>query len=71
MKPKDQQKGIQELLEQGKLTRRSRAKKRSSITLPTEPKSLAEKLFQGIGAKGSVEVLEALANLIEGHGQKE
>lgn len=71
LKPKDQQKAVQEFLEKGKLPRRTRAKKRATITLPTEPKSLAEKLFQGLGAKGSSEVLEALAKLIEGHEQKE
>lgn len=71
MKPKDQQKAVQELLERGKLPRRARPKKRSTITLPTEPKSLAEKLFQGLGAKGSSEVLEALTKLLEGREQKE
>ncbi len=71
MKPKDQQKAVQELLERGKLPRRARPKKRSTITLPTEPKSLAEKLFQGLGAKGSSEVLEALTKLLEGREQKQ
>ena len=70
LKPKEQQKAVQELLEKGKLPRRARARKRSTITLPTEPKSLAEKLFQGLGAKDSSEVLEALAKLLEGQ-QKE
>jgi hypothetical protein len=71
MKPKDQQKAVQGLLEKGKLPRRPAAKKRATITLPTEPKSLAEKLFQGLGQKGSSEVLEALAKLLEEHGKKE
>jgi len=70
LKPKEQQKAVQEFLEKGKLPRRARSRKRSTITLPTEPKSLAEKLFQGLGAKGSSEVLEALARLLEGQ-QKE
>jgi DNA-binding MurR/RpiR family transcriptional regulator len=71
LKLKDQQKAVQELLEKGKLPRKTRARKRSTITLPTEPKSLAEKLFQGLGAKGSSEVLEALSKLLEGQEQKE
>jgi len=71
MKPKDQQKAVQELLEKGKLPRRSAAKKRSTITLPTEPKSLAEKLFKGLGAKGSSEVLEALTKLLEDREKKD
>jgi len=71
MKAKEQQKAVQELLEKGKLPRRHAAKKRATITLPTEPKSLAEKLFKGLGAKGSSEVLEALTKLLEGREKKE
>jgi hypothetical protein len=65
MKVKDQQKAIQELLEKGKLTRRPRSKKRATITLPTEPKSLAQKLFDSLGAKGSSEVMAVLAELLK------
>jgi hypothetical protein len=71
MKAKDQQKAIQELLEKGKLPRQYRTKKRSTITLPTEPKSLAERLFQGLGVQGSSEVLAALTKLLKEHGEKE
>jgi hypothetical protein len=71
MKVKDQQKAIQELLEKGKLPRRAAAKKRPTITLPTEPKSLAQKLFENLGAKGSSEVMEVLAELLKEQKPKE
>lgn len=71
MKVKTQQKVAYELLEKSKLPRRVAPKRRATITLPTKPKSLAEKLFQGLGQKESSEVLEALTKLLEEHGKKE
>lgn len=64
LKPKEQQKVVEEFIEKGKLPRRSRARKRSTITLPTEPKSLAQRLFESLGAKDSSEVMEVLAQLL-------
>lgn len=65
LKAKEQQKVIQELLEKGKLPRRATTKKRSTITLPNEPKSLAQKLFENLGAKGTSEVVEMLSALLK------
>lgn len=65
LKPKDQQKFIQELLDTGKRPRRAAGRKKTSITLPTEPKSLAQKLIEKMGTKGSAEVLEALTELLK------
>lgn len=69
MKPKEQQKYIQELLDTGKRSRRSAGQKRGSLTLPTEPKSLAQKLIEKMGAKASSEVLEALTELLKQQGR--
>jgi hypothetical protein len=71
MKVKDQQKAIQELLEKGKLPRKPRSKKRTTITLPTEPKSLAQKLFDSLGAKSSSEVMTVLAELLKEQKSKD
>lgn len=65
MKPKDQEKFIQELLEKGKPPRRSAGRKKVTITLPREPKTLAQKLFESLGAKGSTEVMEVLGELLK------
>lgn len=64
MKPRDQEQFIQELLEKGKPPRRPAEGKKRTITLPREPRSLAEKLFHSLGARGSSAVLKALALLL-------
>jgi len=71
MKPKDQQKFMEELMEKGKRPRKPVGRKKATITLPTEPKSLAEKLFQGLGPKTSSAIMEALAELLKGQKTKE
>jgi hypothetical protein len=71
MKEKDQQKAIQALLESGKLPRRSASKKKATITLPREPRSLAEKLLHSFGVKGILEVREALARVIKEQQESE
>jgi len=70
MKPKEQQKFIQELLQTGKRLRRPVGRKPSSFTLPAEPKSLAQKLIEKMGVKGSSEVLEALTELLKAQKSK-
>jgi hypothetical protein len=62
MKPAEQKRFIQALKEEGKPPRRKRQKaKRKSITLPTEPKSLVEKLVEQLGQAGASEVSRLLA----------
>ncbi len=70
MKPKEQQKFMEELMEKGKRPRKPVGRKKATITLPTEPKSLAEKLFQGLGPKTSSAIMEALAELLKGQKTK-
>lgn len=65
LKEKDQQKAVQALLDSGKLPRRAAGRKKATITLPREPRPLAEKLFQSFGVQGILEIREALAKVIE------
>lgn len=65
MKPADQKRFIQTLKEQGKPPRRKhKATQRTSITLPTEPKSLVEKLVERLGREGAAEVSRMLTQLL-------
>lgn len=60
MNAADQRHAMQMLLATGKLPPAAPARP-ATITLPAEPKSLAQKLFRRLGANASAEVFEALA----------
>jgi len=58
------QRAIEEVIENGKLPRRTRDGKRATITLPTEPKALAEKLVERLGPEACVTVVARVKKLL-------
>jgi len=58
------QQAIEALVETGKLPRRTRSGKRATITLPAEPKALAETLIGRLGAEACSRVVSEIKKLL-------
>ena len=70
MDPGEQRDAIRQWLETGKLPKRALGGKHATFTLPSEPNSLARKLFEHLGAKRSAEVVSALVKLGAGRAER-
>ena len=63
MNAETRQQAIEELIENGKLPRRTRGKK-ATITLPADPQALAEKLFERLGPEACFQIVAKLKKLL-------